>query len=198
MNKFPKRIIVVTGTPGVGKTTVSALLASKLDALYIDLGQLVKREKLWSVVDETRETLIADMSKVSKRLQKIITGTEKDVVLDGHYAVDAVPASSIHKVFVLRREPTELRRFMLEKGFRNRKLKENLAAEVLDVCLYNAVKACGVEKVCEIDVTGKRTEEVIEEIVAVLEGKKPCSVGIVDWLGKLEDEGRLEEFLEDF
>jgi adenylate kinase len=198
VNNFPKRIIVVTGTPGVGKTAVSALLASKLDALHIDLGQLVKQEKLWGDIDRTRETLIADMSKVSKRLQEIIAGTEKDVVLDGHYAVDVVPASNVHKVFVLRREPTELRRSMLEKGFKNRKLKENLAAEVLDVCLYNAVKACGVEKVCEIDVSGKEIKEVTEEIVAVLEGKKPCSVGIVDWLGKLEDEGRLEEFLEDF
>ncbi len=60
------------------------------------------------------------------------------------------------------------------------------------------MKVCGVEKVCEIDVTGKKAEKVMEEVVAVLEGKKACAVGTVDWLGKLENEGRLEEFLEDF
>jgi hypothetical protein len=31
-----------------------------------------------------------------------------------------------------------------------------------------------------------------------LEGKKKCRVGIVDWLGKLEGEGRLREFLKYF
>jgi len=162
------------------------------------LGELVKREKLWSDLDNTRETLIADIPKLSKRVQEVIEPSERDTVLDGHYAVDVVPAKNIHIVFVLRREPDELRRLMRKRGFEGKKLKENLAAEVLDVCLYNAVKACGVEKVCEINVTGKKVDEVVEEAVAVLEGRKACAVGIVDWLGKLENEGRLEEFLEDF
>lgn len=193
-----KRIIVVTGTPGVGKTVVSGLLASRLNAFHIDLGELVRQEKLWSGVDETRKTLIADAPKLSKRVQEMIEHSERDIVLDGHYAVDVVAAKSVNVVFVLRREPDELRRLMQKRGFKGKKLKENLAAEILDVCLYNAVKVCGVEQVCEIDVTGKKADEVVEVVVAVLEGKKACAVGIVDWLGKLENEGRLEEFLEDF
>ena len=197
MEEF-KRIIVITGTPCVGKTAVSTLLASRLNALHIDLGEFVGQEKLWSDVDKTRGTLIADMPKLSKRVQEMIEHSKRDIILDGHYAVDVVPAENIHIVFVLRREPDELRRLMQKRGFEGRKLKENLAAEVLDVCLYNTVKVCGLEKVCEIDVTGKKAEKVVEEIVAVLEGKKTCAVGTVDWLGKLENEGRLEEFLEDF
>jgi adenylate kinase len=197
VEKF-QRIIVVTGTPCVGKSVVSSLLASKLKALHIDLGELVKKEKLWSEVDKTRDTLVANASKLSKRLQQIIACSKQDVVLDGHYAVDVVPAKSVHIVFVLRREPDELRGVMLKRGFKGEKLKENLAAEVLDVCLYNAAKVCGVEKLCEIDVTGKKPEDVVKEAVAILDGRKPCLVGIVDWLGKLEKEGRLEEYLEDF
>ena len=189
---------MVTGTPGVGKTIVSSLLASRLNAFHIDLGKLVEQEKLWSDVDKTRGTLIVDISKLSRRVQEIIEHSEEDIILDGHYAVDVVPAKNVHVVFALRREPDELRQTMQTRGFKGKKLKENLAAEVLDVCLYNAVKACGVKKVCEINVTGKKAEKVVEEIVAVLEGKKLCAVGIVDWLGKLENEGRLEEFLEDF
>lgn len=189
---------MVTGTPSVGKTVVSSLLASRLNAFHIDLGELVKREKLWSDMDKRRKTLIADMPKLSKVVQGMIGSSEMDIVLDGHYAVDVVPAESVHVAFVLRREPDELRLLMRKRGFERKKLKENLAAEVLDVCLYNAVKVCGVEKVCEIDVTGKRTDDVVKEAVAVLEGRKACAVGIVDWLGKLEKEGRLEEFLEDF
>lgn len=75
---------------------------------------------------------------------------------------------------------------------------ENLAAEALDVCLYDAIKRCGVKKVCEIDVTSKSVGEVVEEILEVLSGSRECRVGVVDWLGKLESEGKLDEYLRDF
>lgn len=193
-----RRVILVTGTPGVGKTSISRLLASKLDAVYISLGELVERERLITGVDKARGTLIADADRVSKRVQEIIKSSECDVIVDGHYAVDVVPAKDVHMVFVLRRDPSELKSVMENRGFKEKKLWENLAAEILDVCLWDAVSACGSEKVCEIDVSGKRIEEVVEDIILMLEGRKKCRVGIVDWLGKLEGEGRLHEFLKPF
>lgn len=174
------------------------MLASKLDAVHIDLGEIVKREKLWSDVDKVRGTLVADLSKLSRRIQEMTENSRHDIVLDGHYGFDVVPAESISVVFVLRREPDELRKLMQKRGFGAKKLKENLAAEVLDVCLFNAVKVSGVDSVCEIDFTGKQAETVVAEMIEVLEGRERRRVGIVDWLGKLEKEGRLEEFLEDF
>jgi len=190
-----RRVILVTGTPSVGKTSISHLLASKLDAVYINLAELVERERLISGVDKARETLIADTPRVSKRVQEIIKSSEGDVIVDGHYAVDVVPTKAVHIVFVLRRNPDELKGLMEDRGFKERKLWENLAAEILDVCLWDAVSACGSDKVCEIDVSGKRIEEVVEDMLLTLEGKRKCRVGIVDWLGKLEEEGRLHEFL---
>lgn len=38
-------------------------------------------------------------------------------------------------------------------------------------------------------------EEIVGEILGVLDGSKKCRVGVVDWLGKLDGEGLLEEFL---
>jgi len=194
VKKF-RRVILVTGTPSVGKTSISRLLASKLDAAYINLAELVERERLISGIDKARETLIADTDKVSKRVQEIIKSSEGDVIVDGHYAVDVVPTQNVHMVFVLRRDPDELKGLMEDRGFKGRKLWENLAAEILDVCLWDAVSACGSDKVCEIDVSGKRIEEVVEDMLLTLERRRKCQVGIVDWLGKLEEEGRLQEFL---
>jgi len=51
------------------------------------------------------------------------------------------------------------------------------------------VSVCGSDKVCEIDVSGRRIEEVVKDIILMLEGRKKCQVGIVDWLGKLEGRG---------
>jgi len=193
-----RRVILITGTPCVGKTAVSSLLASKLDAVHVNLTELVEREKLTSGIDKERKTLIADADRVSKRVQEIVKSSQRDVIIDGHYAVDVVPAKDVHVVFVLRRDPDELKDFMEDREFKGRKLWENLAAEILDVCLWDAVSACGSDKICEIDVSGKRVEDTVEEMISVLEGRKKCQVGIVDWLGKLEAEGRLHDFLKRF
>jgi len=195
-----KRVILVMGTPCVGKTSVSNSLATELNALHIDLGELVKREKLSSGVDKTRGTLIANQTKLSRRVREIIEHQRmnRDIIVDGHYATDIIPSENVTKVFVLRRDPEELKHLMEARGFRGRKLWENLAAEILDTCLFDAVKAVGLGKVCEIDVSGRRTKEIISIIVSVLDGKKQCTVGIVDWLGKLEVANRLDEFLKEF
>ena len=50
-------------------------------------------------------------------------------------------------------------------------------------------------KVCELDVTGKTVDENVAEILEVLEKRKKCYAGIVDWLGMLEQEGILDEYL---
>lgn len=189
-----KRVILVTGTPGVGKTAVSRQLASRLDARRVDLGKLAKRENLIVGVDEARGTLLVDTDKVSKRLKKIIEDCQRDVVIDGHYAVDVVPAKEVYLVLVLRRDPDELKELMEIRGFRKGELWENLAAEILDVCLWDAVKVCGIGKVCEINASGKEVREVVEDMISVLEGKRKCRVGVVDWLGKLDREGRLHDF----
>jgi len=190
-----RKVILVTGTPGVGKTTISHKLASKLDALYIGITELVKKEKLITSVDEDRRTLIADTEKVSKQLQEILAKTEGSIIIEGHYAVDVVPKKDVNTVFVLRRDPRELKSALEKRGYEEKKLWENLAAEILDVCLWDALSACGSDKVCEIDVSGKTVEAVVEEMMLVLEKRKDCRHGIVDWLGKLENEGQLGEFL---
>ena len=190
-----KKIILVTGTPCVGKTSVSRKLAAKLNALHIDLAELVKREKLYSEIDTERNSLIADLDKVSQKIKKIIQKEKSDVIIDGHYAVHVVAPEVVNFVFVLRKDPLKLKTLMEERGYSSRKLWENLEAEILDVCLLEAIEVCGKNKVCEIDATHKSIDEIVDEILGVINGKRRCYIGIVDWLGKLEKEGVLDYFL---
>lgn len=155
----------------------------------------MEREGLYTGLDRKRDTFVADLDKVSERVKEIIAVSSREVVIEGHYAIDVVPPEDVHLVFVLRRDPEDLRRVLRERGYREEKVRENLAAEILDVCLYEAVNRCGASKVCEIDVTGRRVEDVVEEILQVLYGTKGCKVGGVDWLGKLEAEGKLDDYL---
>ncbi len=190
-----KRVLVVVGTPGVGKSSVAGLLASRLNGTYVSLSDLVKSEGLSCGLDRKRDTLIADLEKVSKRVGKIVEQSEGYVIIDGHFAMDVVAAEDLHLAFVLRRDPDELREVLQKRGFKDSKVAENVAAEVLDVCLFEAVEAYGEGKVCEVDVSGKTVEGVVDEILCVVDGRKKCRVNVVDWLTKLELEGRLDEFL---
>jgi adenylate kinase len=196
--KKMKRVLVFAGTPGVGKSSVAMLLATRLAGVHISLGDLIKNEELHCGFDKQRETLIADIKKVSKRIREIIGSSEGYVIIDGHFAMDVVPASYVSLAFVLRRDPDELQEALEKRGFKVSKTAENVAAEILDVCLFDAVKAYGEKKVCEIDVSGRSVEEVVDETLCVIEGRKECQVGVVDWLTKLEFEGRLNKFLKAF
>jgi adenylate kinase len=191
-----KRVILVTGTPCVGKTSVSRLLASKLNAEYVNLTDLAIREGLISGKDKERDSIIVDENKMRKKLHELIdSSNKKDIVIDGHYAVSVVPKNLVTYIFVLRRDPVELKKLMQSSGFTDRKLWENLASEILDVCLVDTLNVHSEEKVCELDNSGKSVEEIVSEILTVLERHKKCGVGLVDWLGKLETEGVLDDYL---
>jgi len=74
-------------------------------------------------------------------------------------------------------------------------LWENLASEILDVCLVEALREHETAKICELDITDKTVEKVVAEIMEILNGRKKCRVGCVDWLGMLETQGILNEYL---
>ena len=189
------RIIVITGTPGVGKTTVAAELVSRLKAQLVNVGDLVKNENLVAESDEERGTLIADIKKVRARIRSMLSKTHGDTIVEGHYAYDVVPRESNPYVFVLRRDPDAFEAGLKSRGYDEKKIQENLAAEVLDVCLIGAMKRLGPERLCEVDTTGRNVESVANEVIFILKGEKPMEYGKVDWLGKLEEDGRLERFL---
>jgi len=191
-----KKIILITGTPGVGKSVISKALSERLNAHYIDLTEFVKDNDLTLSYDEDRRTFIVDEEKVSECLEKFIKDLKESyIVIDGHYSVFVISPEQVYKVFVLRRHPVELKNILLERGYDEKKVSENLASEILDVCLIDAINRCGVNKVCEININGKDVNSIVEEILEYLHGVKKCEIGIVDWLSELEKENKLDEYL---
>ena len=180
----------------MGKTTVARELAIKLDAYYVNLTQFAKQNNLISGEDEERHTSIVNEDKMQKKLAEAIETTQKtDVVIDGHYAPSVTPKDKVTIVFVLRRNPIELREFMVNCGFKDQKLWENMASEILDVCLVDALQAQDETKVCELDISERTVKEVVDDLSAILAKRKKCRVGGIDWLGMLEAQGILEEYL---
>jgi adenylate kinase len=190
-----KRVILITGTPCVGKTTTAKALAAKLQAEYINLTDFAKTYKLTLGEDMERHTTIIDEEAMRQKLSEVIDTLENpNIIVDGHYASAVTPEEYVAQVFVLRRDPRELKQFMEQRGYSGNKMWENLQAEIIDVVLGEAIEV-HAGRVCELDVTGKPVEGVVAEILAVLEKHKTCLVGTVDWLGMLEAEGLTDQYL---
>ena len=180
----------------MGKTTVARELAKKLDAYYINLTEFAKQNYLILGEDEERHTSIVDVGKMREKIADAIDAAEKtDIIIDGHYAPTVTPKDKVTIVFILRRNPIELREFMLKCGFNDKKLWENMASEILDVCLVDALQAQDEQKVCELDVSERTEKETLDDLFAILAGRKKCRVGGIDWLGMLEAQGILDVYL---
>ncbi len=59
-----KRVILITGTPWTGKTTIAKQLATKLNAEYINLTEYAKTHNLTLGEDKERKTTIIDEEKM--------------------------------------------------------------------------------------------------------------------------------------
>jgi len=187
-------VVVVTGVPGTGKSTVAKLLADRIGAVCIDVSKTAVEMGFLEGWDEERGTGIADLEAISEYVSKVLSEHES-VVVEGHYAHDVVPEEEATHVFVLRRHPVELREELESRGYPRGKVMENVEAEILDVCLVEALSRFGSDRVWELDVSGRKPEEVVEEMVRALRGESKPRSGVVDWIGVLESEGRLDEFL---
>ena len=165
--------VAVTGTPGVGKTTVARLLADELGAEYFDVTGAV-REGASAGYDEERGVPVADVEALRDSVP------EGDVVLDGHTAHLLEPDA----VVVLRCAPDVLRERLEERDWSDEKVRENVESEALDIVLAEAVETDA--SVYEFDTTGETPEETVERTVRALEDDQERH-GVVDWYDYLEE-----------
>ncbi len=55
------KVMIVTGTPGTGKTTIAKRMAKKYKAEYIDVNVVIKEHKLRESYDKKRKSYVVDI-----------------------------------------------------------------------------------------------------------------------------------------
>jgi adenylate kinase len=80
---------------------------------------------------------------------------------------------------VIRTHPKIIGERLSERGYPKKKISENVEAELVDVCLVEAIDKH--ENVIEVDATNKSPEEVASEILELLNKGIKRKIGIVDW-----------------
>lgn len=190
-------VILISGTPGTGKTTLASALEKRICHRFIDIGKLAEAEHLYLRVDMKRKTKVIDERRLSRRLQQEAKSRNGNLVMATHYA-EILSPRLVDKVIVLRTHPEELRRRLTQRGWSASKTQENLEAEILGVCSYNALARFGRNKVYEIDTTSLKPEQVLGTALEILEGKdRTHLIGSIDWLADLEKENKLATYMDE-
>ncbi len=174
------RLLLVLGTPGVGKSTAARSLAKKLGLQLVEVGALVKREKLYQRFDKGTKSYVMDEERVRRRLQALIS--YKDAIITTHSVGLTILPRWVRLAIVLRLDPMVLYYRLRAKRWRRQKAWENMESELVDVCLEEAVRLFGRDKVFEIDTTSKSPSRVVSEALKIVKGETRVSRLQVDWL----------------
>jgi adenylate kinase len=144
--------------------------------------------------DEKNKTHTIDEKLLSRRLKEIITKHNSHIILEGHF-IPRISGFKPERVFVLRCHPRKIIDRLEERNYSKRKIAENVASEILDFCLKDAIKVFGRTKIFEIDNSKNRPNLMASMILTMLEGKIQKKSKHIDWISTLEKEESLQEIL---
>ena len=131
-----KKIIIVTGTPGTGKTTLSKELSLVLGYKYVDINKVIEAHDLSEGYDKERECDIVDTGKLVIQLEKMIKHTTSNMVIDGH--MSHFLHSKYVDLCIITKCDLKILKTRLDKLYTEKKVRENLDVEIFDTCLEEA------------------------------------------------------------
>jgi len=180
--------IVITGTPGVGKHTIGKEFSQKSKLDVIDINEVAKGSGLFEKNDESNDV---DTEKLQEVLEEKISNR---CIIIGHLAPYVLEKEKISKVIVLRRSPYDLIKVYSERGYSDKKSKENVSSEILGVITYDA-KNQFQDKVVQINVTEKSIQETLKKVECIVSGNTDSEE--VDWLELVAKNKDLKKFFVD-
>ncbi len=163
-------VVLVTGVPGSGKTTISRMLAGELGADVLEVNEYAIRERLVLGADRERGVLVLDVEGVREALRRDLREKSGWSVVSTAYP-EAVPPEFVRLVVVLRCNPEVLAERLLSRGYPKAKVIENVEAEIVDYCGQSAREHVGSELVLELDTSTGKPEDVVRVILGALRGE---------------------------
>ena len=179
--------IAITGTPGIGKSSVSKILEKKGYEL-LDINNIAINNNFILEYDKNRDSNIIDLEKIDEFIFK--NYNDKGLIfIDSHLSH---LLKCVDKIILLRCHPNVLKKILLSKGWKDIKIKENVEAEILDIILCESIENHDEKNIFEIDTTKLSVIEVYDKIDFIIKNDfkdiKNYKLGKIDWS---------EEFMKD-
>jgi len=188
-------VIIVSGTPGTGKTVFAKSLAHEINAQYISLANYATEHRLYSGVDRRRKTRIINVRRTRGEIRKLLSSASLPLVIDTHHPESIVPNNAVRIVFVLRCDPSVLVRRLRNRKWGQEKITENVMSEILDYCFIKARSCYARRKIMQLDTSRSTVKHSVSMAKNILAGGK-LPIQTVDWLTPLSKSSFLSMYLE--
>ena len=140
------KTIIISGTPGTGKSTLAKVLSKKLKYQELDLKPIIK--KISEGYDKEKECEIIDIKKFNKEIIERIN--KRNLIIASHL-IHNLPKKYVDLCIITKCDLKELKKRLHKRKYSPSKVKENLECEIFDVCLGEAKK----HKVLVVDTSKK-------------------------------------------
>ena len=139
--------ILITGTPGTGKSSLCQKLKEQCKLNIINVGEFAKDKKLLGDYDEELDSHELDEDRVIDELEDVMAKGNNAV---DHHDCEFFPQRWFDAVFVLRTDNTKLYDRLAERKYSEQKIKNNMESEIFQTILDEAKEAYDPDIVHEI------------------------------------------------
>ena len=181
-------VIGVTGTPATGKKSVGIEIARKIGYEFLGINQVAMENGCLESQDHLGP--IANTKSLKMLLKSRLKA--RRVVLVGHLLPLVTEADEVNLVVVLRCAPNELWDRLSARGYNKEKVRLNVEAEVIDLCLSEAINKYGPHKIVEVDTTGSSSSITVSSILDHIINRSQKKNASINWLKSLTQKDLLK------
>ncbi len=130
------RVIIITGTPGTGKSALAKVLSRNLKMPRLNLHRYYKA--LATGYDRKKRCYEVDLQQFEELVRKQLSKNKLGLIVDTHIA-QWLPQKLVHLCIVLQcSDLKQLQQRLKRRHYSAPKIRENLEAEIFQVCLMEA------------------------------------------------------------
>ncbi len=166
--------ILITGTPGTGKTAIAKRLGQALGFKVLNEREFALREGIGEF-DATENELVVPLEKLQERLNKFL-GKEDNVIVEGHLLCEIKAGADA--VVLLTCEPERLASRLELRGYNEVKIQDNVFCEGIGYCKKHTLRNYPKGRVIEV-ANNKDIKETLYDIIVklriLMEAKAPSA-----------------------
>ena len=151
--------LAITGTPGVGKTSVSKALGKTLKCKVLNEKEF-SLEKGIGKWDTEENELVVPLTKLEKELNLLLK-TEKNVIIEGHMLCEI--AVDIDFIVLITFDPELLGERLGARQYDAVKIQDNVFCEGIDYCKKHVSRKYPKKKIIEV-----KSQKSIKETVHII------------------------------
>ena len=151
--------LAITGTPGVGKTSVSKSLGKKLKSKVLNEKEFAL-EKGIGKWDSEEDELIVPLGKLRKALNQMLK-TEENVIIEGHMLCEI--ALDVDFIVLITLDPELLEERLESRRYPHPKIQDNVFCEGIDYCKKHVSRKYPKKKIIEV-----KSQKSIKETMHII------------------------------